>query len=283
MPPSVPDVINQANLNHQTFSWLQGVQKFTRNLSETNGVFPVAGISSTSRIMGERVNHQQPNGAQLSDGWSPVTIVKNRPKRFTCWILHWSVSGAISDRCRFGTFSNNTDTSFRKKLCIMLMHNMLLFCLLMIQVLTLSTTCPGFKTLTLTLPSTPRKRRFSNSNFHHIPTKKKHMSQNQHSTFKKTQIFQPHHKNSTHLFPKKKHRELTPTSNFPFVSSRCAAFSRPVSCAALRMDRSWESAASLPPRRNVVPGRLFRDVDSTTVWWEQRSADLEKTTTFHEK
>ena len=52
-----------------------------------------------------------------------------------------------------------------------------------------------------------------------------------------------------------------PEPNFPNgfcheLSSRCPAFSRPVSCAALRMDRSCESAASLPPRRKVVPGRL---------------------------
>lgn len=78
MPPSVPDVINQANLNHQTFSWLQGVQKITRNLSETNGVFLVAGISSTSTIMGKRINHQHPNYPTVGK----VTIVKqNRPKR----------------------------------------------------------------------------------------------------------------------------------------------------------------------------------------------------------
>lgn len=145
------------------------------------------------------------------------------------------------------------------------MYNAQYMAFLSFQVLTLSTT---FQQLKLPITS-PQKSNISlKTNILHLQTNTT-ISNLTRSLLTSTQPTK---------IPKQKHRELTPTSNFPFVSSRCAAFSRPVSCAALRMDRSWESAASLPPRRNVVPGRLFRDVDSTTVWWEQRSADLEKTT-----
>ena len=108
----------------------------------------------------------------------------------------------------------------------------------MFQVLTLSTTCQGFKTLTL--PSTPRKRwRFSNSNFQSHPHKKSNISLkiNFLHLQKKHHNLQPR-QNTVNLnqipTPPKKHRELTPTSNFTFCfkSLRSLFSSRLMCCAA---------------------------------------------------
>lgn len=62
--------------------------------------------NGTSRIKGERVNHQQPNYPPVGK----VTIVKTKTTQ-EVYMLNSPlsrVSGAISDRCTFGTFSNNT-------------------------------------------------------------------------------------------------------------------------------------------------------------------------------
>ena len=151
----------------------------------------------------------------------------------------------------------------------------------MFQVLSLSTTCQGFKTLTL--PSTPRKRRFSNSNFQSHPHKKKQrFSQNQHSSpSNKHHNLQPHQITFNLNPPTSPLQKTTGNSQLP-TSLLFQVAAQPFLVPSHVLRCGWTAVGNRRLRchrdETWCQDAFCETLIQRPVWWEQRSADLEKTT-----